>query len=165
MTTAYLALGANLGDRLATFRQTRAALDGQPHIEVTAASALFETEPVGGPAGQGFYLNAVLEIATTLPARELLDVCQTIEEQFGRRREERWGPRTLDIDLLLYGDIVSDDPDLTLPHPRLHLRRFVLVPLCELAPDLRHPRLGQTIRELYARLDDSAEVRRLEHLW
>lgn len=165
MVTAYLALGANLGDRLATFRQARAALDGRAHIEVTGASALFETEPVGGPAGQGFYLNAVLQIATTLAPRDLLTACQEIEQHFGRRRDQRWGPRTLDIDLLLYGEVVCDDPRLMLPHPRLHLRRFVLAPLLELAPDLRHPLLGQTIRDLHALLDDPAEVRRLDDVW
>ncbi|OHB33374.1 MAG: 2-amino-4-hydroxy-6-hydroxymethyldihydropteridine diphosphokinase [Desulfuromonadaceae bacterium GWC2_58_13] len=165
MTTAYLALGANLGDRLATFRQARAALDQQAEIKVTGASAIFETEPVGGPAGQNVYLNAVLRVDTTLAPQVLLAVCQTIELHFGRRREVPWGPRTLDIDLLLYGEVTCGGPQLILPHPRLHLRRFVLTPLLELAPDLRHPLLGQTIRELHAALDDPAAVRRLDDHW
>lgn len=165
MTTAYLALGANLGDRLATFRQARAALDEHAEIEVTGASAIFETEPVGGPAGQGAYLNAVLQVATTLAPQALLAACQEIELHFGRRREEHWGPRTLDIDLLLYGEAICGGPEIILPHPRLHLRRFVLAPLLELASDLRHPLLGQTIRELHAVLDDPAGVRRLDDAW
>ncbi|WP_432822391.1 2-amino-4-hydroxy-6-hydroxymethyldihydropteridine diphosphokinase [Trichloromonas sp.] len=165
MTTAYLALGANLGDRLATFRQTRAALDRHAEIEVTGASAIFETDPVGGPAGQGAYLNAVLRVATTLAPDALLAACHELELRFGRIRQERWGARTLDVDLLLYADVTCAGPELTLPHPRLHLRRFVLAPLLELAPDLSHPLLGQTIRELHAVLDDSAAVHRLDDRW
>ncbi len=165
MTTAYLALGANLGDRLTIFKNARVALAQHAAIEVTGASAIFETEPVGGPAEQGAYLNAVLQVATILAPMDLLAACHEIELRFGRRREEHWGPRTLDIDLLFHGDAICTGPELILPHPRLHLRRFVLAPLLELAPELCHPLLGQTIRELHAVLDDPAGVRRLYDAW
>jgi 2-amino-4-hydroxy-6-hydroxymethyldihydropteridine diphosphokinase len=165
MTTAYLALGANLGDRLATFKQARSDLSRHPNIEVTEASTIYETEAVGGPTGQGTYFNAVLQLTTLLGPEDLLTACHAIELRFGRRREEHWGPRTLDIDLLFYGELTCDGPGLILPHPRLHLRRFVLAPLLELAPDLRHPLLGKTIRELYAALNDPAGVRRADDPW
>jgi 2-amino-4-hydroxy-6-hydroxymethyldihydropteridine diphosphokinase len=165
MTTAYLALGANLGNRLATFKKARIALDKHDAIEVAGASSIFETDPVGGPAGQGSYLNAVLQVTTTLGPEALLVACHEIELCFGRRREHHWGPRTLDIDLLFYGDATCIGPELILPHPRLHLRRFVLAPLLELAPALRHPLLGKTIRELHDVLDDPAAVRRLYDTW
>lgn len=165
MTTAYLALGANLGDRLATFRQARAALNQHPDIEVLCASSIYETDPVGGPVGQGAYLNAVLGVRTNLGPEDLLAAGQAVEDHFGRRREQHWGPRTLDIDLLFYGEATCSGPELTLPHPRLQQRRFVLAPLLELAPELRHPLLGLTIRALHARLDDPSGVRRLDDTW
>jgi len=165
MTTAYLALGANLGDRLATLRAARLALDEHPDFAVTGASALYRTAPVGGPAGQDDYFNGVLRVATGLAPAALLAVCLDLERRFGRRRDLRWGPRTLDIDLLFYGEQTRDEADLTLPHPRLHRRRFVLAPLADLASDLRHPLLGRTIGELLANLDDPSGVQRLPDLW
>lgn len=165
MIIAYLALGANLGDRLALLKNARRALAQHAAIEVTAASAIFETEPVGGPSGQGAYYNAVLQVSTALSPEDLLTACHAIELSFGRQRVEHWGPRTLDIDLLFYGDVIRSGPGLILPHPRLHLRRFVLAPLLELAPALRHPLLGQTIREIHDLLDDPAAVRRLDNSW
>ncbi|MDQ1437619.1 MAG: 2-amino-4-hydroxy-6-hydroxymethyldihydropteridine diphosphokinase [Acidimicrobiaceae bacterium] len=128
---AFLALGSNLGDREAFIRQAVAALP-----DVVAVSPVYETDPVGGPTGQGPYLNAVVELDTDLSPRELLDWCHRLEDAAGRVRTERWGPRTLDVDVLLVGDLVVDEPDLTVPHPRMWERDFVLRPLADLAPEL-----------------------------
>ena len=126
-----MGLGSNLGDRLAHLRR---ALQGLP--DVVAVSQVYETEPVGGPSGQGPYLNAVVELETELGPRQLLAVAQHLEAEAGRTRAERWGPRTLDVDVLLVGDLVVHDADLVVPHPRMWERRFVTVPLAELAPDV-----------------------------
>lgn len=128
---AFLALGSNMGDRRAYLK---AATDGLP--DVVAVSQVYETDPVGGPPGQGAYLNCVVELRTTRTARELLGVAQAAEAAAQRVRVERWGPRTLDVDVLLVGEEVVDDPDLTVPHPRMWQRGFVLVPLADLAPEL-----------------------------
>jgi len=104
--------------------------------DVVATSPVYETAPVGGPSGQGPYLNCVVELDTELGPRELLGVAQRLEEAAGRERGERWGPRTLDVDVLLVGDLAVDDPDLVVPHPRMYERRFVLAPLADLAPEL-----------------------------
>ena len=131
MTRAYLALGSNLGDRLAYLQHAVDALGAQ----VVAISRVYETAPVGGPE-QGAYLNAVVAIETDLDAHSLLRLAQRIENDAERVRAERWGPRTLDVDLLLYDDIELDDPDLTIPHPRMWERGFVLAPLRDVAPYL-----------------------------
>lgn len=165
MVTAYLALGSNLGNREAALRGAREALDAIPGVEVAASSSLYETAPVGGPTGQGPYLNAVLRVETSLSAPELLQSCLGVEERFGRRRLERWGPRTLDVDLLLYSVETLHLPGLEVPHPRLHQRPFVLLPLSELAPGLTHPVLGRTVRELAEDLPSTSGVRRLADTW
>ena len=131
MTRAFLALGSNLGDRRA---HLRAAVAGLP--DVVAVSPVYETEPVGGPADQGAYLNVVVELDTELSPRQLLVLGQRLEKAAGRVRSERWGPRTLDVDVLLVGDQRVGEPDLQVPHPRMWERAFVLVPLADLAPDL-----------------------------
>lgn len=163
--TAFLALGSNLGDRAAILKGARQMLHVPPERCVTTASALYETEPVGGPEGQSPYLNAVLKIQTSLTAADLLAAGLEVEQHFGRRRQERWGARSLDIDLLFFGDRVFRKPELTVPHPRLHQRAFVLVPLDELAPDLIHPLSGLTVREMLLRLPSTAGVRRLSTPW
>jgi 2-amino-4-hydroxy-6-hydroxymethyldihydropteridine diphosphokinase len=128
---AFLALGSNLGDR-------RAYLAGavKQLPDVVAVSQLYETDPVGGLPGQGAYLNGVVELKTTRTARELLAAAQSAEAAADRVRVERWGPRTLDVDVLLVGDERVDEPDLVVPHPRMWIRGFVLVPLADLAPEL-----------------------------
>lgn len=135
MTRAYLGLGSNLADRERYLREAIGTLGDT----VTAVSAVYETDPVGGPAGQGRYLNLVVEIDTDLAPRELLAVCQRIESAAERVRAERWGPRTLDVDVLWIDGVTMDEVDLTVPHPRMRGRRFVLEPLAELAPELVDP--------------------------
>jgi 2-amino-4-hydroxy-6-hydroxymethyldihydropteridine diphosphokinase len=122
-------------------------------------SSRYLTEPVGGPQ-QEWYLNQVVAGETALLPEQLLAACLEVEAAFGRERLVRNGPRTLDVDILFFADLVSESPSLTLPHPRLHERRFVLEPLCEIAPELVHPRLHLTVRELLARCLDVSEVRR-----
>ncbi len=165
VVTAYLGLGANLGDRLAALRGARQLLSLAPGTQVSAVSALYETEPLGGPQGQGPYLNAVLQVASELSAKELLGCCLEVEQRFGRERLVYHGPRTLDIDLLFFADRVCREQDLILPHRRLHLRAFVLIPLCDLAPGLRHPLLGKTVREMRDQLLGDQGVKRLSLVW
>lgn len=142
MTRAYVGLGANLGDRERMLRAAVDALAAEEGIEVVSVSTLRETEPVG-VGEQPRFLNGAAELETTLTARELLDRLLAVEQRFGRVRiPGEHGPRTLDLDLLLYGDEVIDEPGLTVPHPRLHERRFVLEPLAELAPGLVVPGRG-----------------------
>lgn len=139
--TAYIALGANLDDPQASVRMALDELAQLPQSRLRASSSLYRTAPVG-LAGQPDFINAVAEIATELDADRLLDELFAIERRFGRIRSEKNGPRTLDLDLLLYDDLVCDTPHLHLPHPRLHLRAFVIVPLAEIAPDCRIPGRG-----------------------
>jgi 2-amino-4-hydroxy-6-hydroxymethyldihydropteridine diphosphokinase len=131
---AFLGLGSNLGDREAQLARAVASLP-----DVVAVSSLYETEPVGGPVGQGPFLNLVVELDTELGPRQLLEVARQLEAAADRRREVRWGPRTLDVDVLLVGGAVVDDVDLVVPHPRMWDRRFVVEPLAELAPELVAP--------------------------
>jgi 2-amino-4-hydroxy-6-hydroxymethyldihydropteridine diphosphokinase len=152
VTRAYVGLGANLGDREPTLRAAVEALAAEEGIEVVAISTLRETEPVG-VGEQPQFLNGAAALKTTLSARELLDRLLEIEQRFGRVRiSGEHGPRTLDLDLLLYGGEVIDEPGLALPHPRLHERRFVLEPLAELVPGLVVPGRG-TVESLLAGVD------------
>jgi 2-amino-4-hydroxy-6-hydroxymethyldihydropteridine diphosphokinase len=154
-----IAMGSNLGDRL---DHLQAGLDGlcdAPGITFAAVSPVFQTSPVGGPE-QPDYLNAVLIAGTSMPARAVLERCHGVEAAFGRVRREVWGPRTLDLDLIVYGDEVSDSPDLTLPHPRAHERAFVLAPWSAIDPDARIPGRGR-VADLLAKTG-MAGVARLE---
>lgn len=137
---AFLALGSNLGDRRA---HLRGALGRLP--DVVAVSGVYETDPVGGPPGQGAYLNCVVELRTARTPRELLGAAQAAEAAADRVRAQRWGPRTLDVDVLIVGDEVVDEPDLIVPHPRMSERGFVLVPLADLAPELVIGRLTSDV--------------------
>ncbi len=152
MTRAYVGLGANLGDREATIRRALDLLGRQPGVAVVAVSTLRETEPVG-VVDQPRFLNGAAAVETDLPPRTLLDRLLAVERTLGRRREgPPQGPRTIDLDLLVYGDLELEEPGLTVPHPRLHERRFALEPLCELAPDLVVPGRG-SVQSLLAALD------------
>jgi 2-amino-4-hydroxy-6-hydroxymethyldihydropteridine diphosphokinase len=152
---AYIALGSNLGDRQVNLDKAVMLLDTVDGVQVRRLSHLVETLPLsGGPADQGEYLNGVVEIQTTLSPLELLAALQQIEKSLGRDRtsEPRWGARTCDLDILLIGQTVMDCPELTIPHPRMHQRRFVLEPLSELSPQVSHPVLGKTAGQLLAEL-------------
>jgi 2-amino-4-hydroxy-6-hydroxymethyldihydropteridine diphosphokinase len=146
---AYVGLGSNLGEREATLRQALEALGGTAGIEVVAVSSFRETDPVG-IVDQPRFVNAAVMLETSLTARELLERLLEVERSLGRDRvvEERWGPRTVDLDLLLYGGEAIDEPGLEVPHPRLTERAFVLEPLLELDPELRLPD-GRRLRDLY----------------
>jgi len=160
---AVLALGSNLGDRLATLQGAAGALHSPPGLALVALSPVYETVPVGGPP-QPEYLNAVLIADTTLTAAGLLRRCQAAEAAFGRVRQEVWGPRTLDVDIIVYGDVVSDDPELTLPHPRAWERAFVLAPWLDADPDAEIPGRGRVdvlLDAVVARNGGQPGVRRL----
>jgi 2-amino-4-hydroxy-6-hydroxymethyldihydropteridine diphosphokinase len=148
MVRVYLALGSNLGDRRRYLDDAILRLRAAPGITVRRVSPYYETAPVGGPADSGAYLNAVVEADTLLSPEQVLHSLLDIERSFGRIRTEPNAPRTLDLDLILYGDLVRHGPDPVVPHPRMHERRFVLQPLADLAPNLVHPAIRKSVREL-----------------
>lgn len=152
MARVFIGLGSNLGDRLANLSRAAQRLAREPGVRVLRMSPILETEAVGGPP-QGPYLNAVLELDTEHDPRALLGLLKAIEQQLGRAPSAvRWAPRPIDLDLLLYEDRVVEEPDLRIPHPRLHTRWFVLEPLAQLAPGLTHPVLGARIDTLRDRV-------------
>jgi 2-amino-4-hydroxy-6-hydroxymethyldihydropteridine diphosphokinase len=152
-TPALIGLGSNLGDRKAHLDAAVAALTSMPGVEVRAVSSYHETAPVGGPGNQGAFLNAAAVLETTLDSPALHARLHAIEAAAGRVRSVRWGERTLDLDLLLFGDQVIDTPELRVPHPRMIVRRFVLAPLAEIAPDAIEPLTRRTVADLLANLD------------
>ena len=154
--TTYLLLGSNLGDRTALLQVARTQL-ATTVGKIIATSALYETA-AWGREDQPAFLNQALAIRTNLSTDQLLVQCQAVERHAGRQRHERWGSRTLDVDILLFGDVVIDEPSLTVPHKRLAERRFALVPLTEIAGPLVHPQLGATISELLACCPDPLPV-------
>ncbi|GAB2956018.1 2-amino-4-hydroxy-6-hydroxymethyldihydropteridine diphosphokinase [Streptomyces pseudoechinosporeus] len=140
---AVLSLGSNLGNRLETLQGAVDALEDTPGVRVKAVSPVYETEPWGvEPDSQPTYFNAVVVLRTTLPPSSLLERAHAVEEAFHRVRDEHWGPRTIDVDIVAYADLVSDDPELTLPHPRAHERAFVLAPWHDVEPDAQLPGVG-----------------------
>lgn len=139
MTTVYVGIGSNVGDRVAFCRMAVEALEGTEGVRVDKVSSLYETEPIGGPP-QRSYINLVVRLDADLPPREMLAVCKGIEKRIGREPSDiRWGPRVVDLDLLIYGDEKVVEPDLEVPHAHIRDRRFVLVPLLEIDPDVTDP--------------------------
>lgn len=187
-TLAYLSLGSNLGDRIGYVQQAIHCLTDHPHISLLGSSSFYETEPLPEPSSEGclehighqktnsqhqetvnsnnqtaeqpWYVNVAVAIETELPPHELLGVCQSIEKQLKRERDPKrpLGPRTIDIDILFYGEQIIEAPNLSIPHPRLHQRACVLVPLLEICPSWIHPTYQQTISELHQGLESPEEV-------
>jgi 2-amino-4-hydroxy-6-hydroxymethyldihydropteridine diphosphokinase len=155
---ACVGLGSNLGDRRAILASAVDALAAAPGVSVRSVSLAIETAPVGGPSGQGPFLNAAAVLDTSLAPEDLLSVLRAVERDAGRVRRVRWGERTLDLDLLLFGPLVCDTPELSVPHPRMGVRRFVLGPLAEIAPHAIDPMTGLTIERLRANLDRAPGV-------
>lgn len=164
MPEVWIGLGANLGNAKSAFDVALSQLDAHPQISVLTRSGLYQTAPVGQVAGNAF-LNAVCRVETSLAPLELLDVLQSIEQQLGRRRGIQWGPRTLDLDLLFFGEQLIESPRLTVPHPGAWYRRFVLDPLIEIAPDLKHPLFQVVLSELRDRLQARPLYIRLAPHW
>lgn len=158
MNSFYVSVGSNVGDRWGHIERARELLERVPGVDLDRCSAVYETEAVG-PGKHPAFLNAVFAGTTELAPLALLDALHEIEDQLGRRRERRWAPRTMDLDLLMVGGRVLNTPRLTLPHPRIAERRFVLVPLAEVAPGLRHPILDVDAAGLLARCRDQSWVR------
>ncbi|MFJ9415400.1 MULTISPECIES: 2-amino-4-hydroxy-6-hydroxymethyldihydropteridine diphosphokinase [unclassified Streptomyces] len=159
---AVISLGSNLGNRLETLQGAIDALEDTPGLRVKAVSPVYETEPWGvDPDSQPSYFNAVVLIKTTLPPESLLERGHAIEEAFERVRDERWGPRTIDVDILAYQDVISDDPRLTLPHPRAHERAFVLVPWHDVDPSAEVPGRG-AVAELLSSVGTAGVTPRMD---
>ncbi len=159
MAIAYLSLGSNEGDRQALLRAALAEI-GHTCGQLVRCSSLYETAP-WGVADQPYFLNIAAAITTTLPPGELLECLKQVEKNLGRERTVHWGQRTIDIDILFYDDLVIDQPDLSVPHPRLHERRFVLAPMAEIAPQLVHPTLHKTTSGLLEGNPDTLEVKNI----
>jgi 2-amino-4-hydroxy-6-hydroxymethyldihydropteridine diphosphokinase len=157
MTKCLIGLGSNLGDRAATLDGAIAALSSAPGVELVRASSWQLTLPVGGETSQREFLNGAAVLETSREPANLLELLQQVESQFGRERHERWGSRTLDLDLLLYGDAIIETPTLTVPHPRMSFRRFVLEPAVEIAGEWVHPTIGWTLERLLDHLDTGAD--------
>jgi 2-amino-4-hydroxy-6-hydroxymethyldihydropteridine diphosphokinase len=157
---AVISLGSNLGNRLETLQGAIDALEDTPGVRVKAVSPVYETEPWGvEPGSQPTYFNAVVVLKTTLPPSSLLERAHAVEEAFHRVRDERWGPRTIDVDIVAYADVVSDDPVLTLPHPRAHERAFVLAPWHDVDPEAQLPGHGAVAQLLAAVTSDGVAAR------
>ena len=162
--TVFIGFGSNVGDRLDFCDRAIALLNLLPESQLMAASSLYETEPVTdvGNPGPGWFLNGVVSLDTELTPQRLLSACREVERALGRERIGQGGPRTMDLDILFYGARIIRDSGLDVPHPRLHLRRFVLMPLAELDREWRHPVYNRTVDDLLGHLADTSQVRRLD---
>ncbi|NIM96606.1 MAG: 2-amino-4-hydroxy-6-hydroxymethyldihydropteridine diphosphokinase [candidate division Zixibacteria bacterium] len=158
LATAYLSLGSNLGDRLQFLKEAIRKIGRSEKVSVEKVSPIYETQPVGYE-DQGWFLNLVVEIQTSLKPVPLLQFLLSIEDQMGRKRERKWGRRNIDLDILLYDERVVDSAQLTIPHPRMHERTFVLTPLAQIAPELLHPLLKKKVEELLQSCEDKSVVR------
>jgi len=161
---SYLGIGSNLGDPIENCRRALREIASLKNTQVLRRSSLYRTQPVGN-ASQDWFVNGVLEIRTAFTASQLLEALQWVEQALGRVRTEKWGPRTIDIDILLFGREIVETGDLVIPHPEMHKRRFVLVPINEIAPYVIHPRYGVSMKGLLDRLADDLAVERIEADW
>ena len=152
--TAYIALGSNLGDRELNIQSALAKLRATAEIVIVKVARPFENPAIGGPPDSPPFLNTAAEIRTTLDPHPLLHRLLEIEREMGRQRREKWGPRLIDLDLILYGDLILTTDDLILPHPLMHQRQFVLEPLAEIAPEVVHPEIKRTVRELLGEIQN-----------
>lgn len=161
--TVYIGFGSNVGDRVDFCDRAVTLISMLPHSQLTGVSLLYEAAPVKDDSnpGDGWFLNGVIRLETDVTPKGLLSVLREIERALGRNQDNRSGPRTIDLDILFYGERVIDETDLVVPHPRLHRRRFVLMPLSELDPLLVHPLTGLSVNQMLAALEDSPEVRLL----
>lgn len=158
MATVYLSLGSNLGNRIQNLKLGIKKIGAADKISILMISSVYETDPVGYK-NQSQFLNLVLKVSTSLNPLPLLERLLAIEEKMGRKRSEKWGSRNIDIDILLYDDLIVNSDRLTIPHPRMHERRFVLVPLAQIAPKLLHPLLKKTVSKLLESCEDNSKVR------
>ena len=161
MKVAYLSIGSNLGNRTGYIREALGLLRAEENIRLTRVSSGYETEPVGF-TDQEKFINGAVSLETSHGPHALLRILQGIENRLERKRTLRWGPRTVDLDILFFGDVVLDDPVLTIPHPRLTERAFVLFPLSEIAPAQVHPLTGKTVLQHLEALEDKGGVEKLE---
>lgn len=155
MDNVFISMGSNLGDKIGNCRRAVNEIAG--FCEVIRVSSLYETEPVG-KEDQPNFINCVSQIETNLSPHKLLKKLNSIEEKLGRVRHEKWGPRTIDLDIIFYNDLIINESDLIIPHPRAHLRRFVLEPICEIAPEFIHPGPDSSVLELLKLLEDNKKV-------
>jgi 2-amino-4-hydroxy-6-hydroxymethyldihydropteridine diphosphokinase len=157
--TAYIGTGSNMGDREAYCEEAVRLVSRFPATSIIRVSSLYETAPMER-TDQDWFINCVTAVRTTLSPHELLRACQEVEQLLGRKRSVRFGPRTIDMDILFYGDRIIQEPGLTIPHPRAHERRFVLEPMAEIAPELTHPALRKTVVQILKELQNHQEIRR-----
>jgi len=160
MNGIYLSLGSNLGDRMKNLQEAVRLLHSEG-LKIVKQSAVYETAPWGF-TDQPSFLNAVVEVATTFNPHELLTLCLQTENRLGRKREMKWGPRIIDIDILFFGDVVLHEDQLAIPHPGIAARLFVLMPLCDIAPNEQHPETGLTFREILQRVPDDGSCQKTE---
>jgi 2-amino-4-hydroxy-6-hydroxymethyldihydropteridine diphosphokinase len=161
---SYLGIGSNLGNPMQQCRDALREISSLKNVQVLRRSSLYRTQPVGNKS-QDWFVNGVLEVRTTFTAMQLLKALQWVEQAMGRVRTEKWGPRMIDIDILLFGQEIVDTGDLVIPHPEMRKRRFVLVPMNEIAPYVIHPLYGVSMRGLLDRLEDELAVERIEAEW